>query len=69
MELNKAMKALYLDVQALMGGECLCGGDGLECTDECCPPDADDGICQKETLTDLKQALLGYQQGECKCVT
>ena len=60
MELNKDMEALYLDVEALMGGECLCGGDGLKCTDECCPPDDGDGICQKETLTNLRRALTDY---------
>jgi hypothetical protein len=66
MELDKAMKALYLDVQALMGGECLCGGDGIECTDDCCPPDAGDGICQKETLADLKRVLAQHQKVELK---
>jgi|TARA_R100001530_G_scaffold11797_1_gene11271 hypothetical protein len=47
---------LFQDVEFLMGGECECGNNALECTDDCCPADATD-YCQKDTLTRLKKAL------------
>ena len=48
---------LYDEVVSLLGGECFCGGDALECTDECCPPD-DYQFCQKDTLVKLKRVLV-----------
>ena len=47
---------LFQDVEFLMGGECECGNNALECTDNCCPADATD-YCQKDTLTRLRKAL------------
>ena len=49
---------LFRDGEALMGGECQCGGNGLECNEECCGKEALgdlEGYCQKETLTKLKE--------------
>jgi len=47
---------LFQDVEFLMGGECECGNNALECTDNRCPTDATD-YCQKDTLTRLRKAL------------
>ena len=56
---------LFRDVEALMGGECQCGGNGLECNEECCGEEAIGdlgGYCQKETLTRLKEVLEEYEK-------
>ena len=63
---------LFNEVEALMGGECHCGGKGLECIQEeggCC---SEGGIgdlfpyCQKETLTKLKEALDDLDEFRCE---
>ena len=54
---GKQGNRLYLEVSALLGDECGCGGDFLECNEECCPADMDDWMCGNKTMTELKQVL------------
>ena len=51
-------KQLYNSVADLLGGECLCGSNPLECTDDCCYDDR--SLCQKEVLTNLRDILEDY---------
>ena len=55
-------KQLYNSVADLLGGECLCGSNPLECTDDCCYDDNcyARSLCQKEVLTNLKDILEDY---------
>ena len=53
-------KQLYNSVADLLGGECLCGGNPLECTDDCCYKGIDRGYCQKEVMTNLRDILEDY---------
>ena len=54
-------KKLFEDVVDLLGGECVCGGDGLECNADCCYP-GENQNCQKKILTNLKEVLEEYIQ-------
>ena len=54
-------KKLFEDVADLLGGECVCGGDALECNADCCSP-GENQNCQKEILTNLKEVLDEYIQ-------
>ena len=58
---GKQGNRLYLEVSILLGSECVCGGDFLECHEDCCPSDPDSleymGMCGKQTMTELKQVL------------
>ena len=53
-------KKLFEDVVDLLGGECVCGGDGLDCNEDCCPVPKQN--CQQEILTNLKEVLDEYIQ-------
>ena len=52
---------LYTEVSILLGDECVCSGNFLECDETCCPSDPDDpeyiGMCGHKTMTELKQVL------------
>ena len=55
---------LFQYVEAMMGGECVCGGSGLACTEECCGEEAMEnraGFCQKDVLTTLKEVLEEFE--------
>jgi len=42
---------LYERVYALLGGECQCGGEILECTEECCPTPAMENLSPLEVMS------------------
>ena len=56
-------ETLYDRIYALLGNECQCGGEVLECTDTCCPPEGSinswtlEGVCGKSALLELKQVV------------
>ena len=56
-------ETLYDRIYALLGNECQCGGEVLECNDTCCPPEGSinswtlEGICGKSALLELKQVV------------
>ncbi len=52
--------ALFNEVYALIGFECICGNDAFECDDQCCEPDSAER-CLKGTITALYSALVERQ--------
>ena len=54
---------LYDRIYSLLGDECQCGGEVLECNDTCCPPEGSinswtlEGRCGKKEMQELKQVV------------
>ena len=61
---GKQGNRLYLEVSVLLGDECGCSGDFLECDEECCPADMDDWMCGNRTMTELKQVLDSWDRSQ-----